>query len=176
MAKGNHYPSSQADGRSINDLDHDLRRKPQPPPASRRHGNGVANILLSGSMSSADGIMSGPNFLARTMLPCSSNMATISASAPFPTIIFDVTQSPNPLQLQQPDPQFQLPRFRSGTSQPVEPLYNDTLSAATAAITSYPKFTAALAATISSILGGAQPNNDTEINNTIDNNANLSRN
>ncbi|KAM7492356.1 hypothetical protein LguiA_035277 [Lonicera macranthoides] len=57
----------------------------------------AARMLLSGSMPSADGIMNS-NFLARTLLPCSSNMATISASAPFPTVTLDLTQSPNPLQ------------------------------------------------------------------------------
>ncbi|XP_041006580.1 probable WRKY transcription factor 31 [Juglans microcarpa x Juglans regia] len=61
----------------------------------------AAQMLLSGSMSSADGIMNS-NFLTSTLLPCSSNMATISASAPFPTITLDLTQSPNPLQFQIP--------------------------------------------------------------------------
>lgn len=32
--------------------------------------------------------------LAKTLLPCSSSMATISASAPFPTVTLDLTQSP----------------------------------------------------------------------------------
>ncbi|PSS24818.1 WRKY transcription factor, partial [Actinidia chinensis var. chinensis] len=50
----------------------------------------AAKMLLSGSMSSADGVMN-PNFLARAILPCSSNMATISASAPFPTVTLDLT-------------------------------------------------------------------------------------
>ncbi|KAM3285423.1 putative WRKY transcription factor 31 isoform X1 [Capsicum chacoense] len=50
----------------------------------------AANMLLSGSMPSADGLMN-TNFLARAMLPCSSNMATISASAPFPTVTLDLT-------------------------------------------------------------------------------------
>ncbi|KAJ8549760.1 hypothetical protein K7X08_033467 [Anisodus acutangulus] len=55
----------------------------------------AANMLLSGSMPSADGMMN-TNFLARAMLPCSSNMATISASAPFPTVTLDLTaQNPN---------------------------------------------------------------------------------
>ena len=69
----------------------------------------AARMLLSGSMSSSDGIMNS-NFLARAMLPCASSMATISASAPFPTITLDLTQSPNPLQLQKPlqPPQFHL--------------------------------------------------------------------
>lgn len=68
----------------------------------------AARMLLSGSMPSADGLMNS-NFLARTLLPCSSSMATISASAPFPTVTLDLTQSPNPLQLQRPQNQFQVP-------------------------------------------------------------------
>ncbi|GAB2301068.1 hypothetical protein Dimus_035104 [Dionaea muscipula] len=72
----------------------------------------AASMLLSGSMSSAEGIMN-PNFLARTILPCSSNMATISASAPFPTITLDLTDqtSQNPPQFQRPSPspQFHVP-------------------------------------------------------------------
>lgn len=71
----------------------------------------AAQMLLSGSMSSADGLINS-NFLARTLLPCSSNMATISASAPFPTVTLDLTQSPNnPLQFQrqQPQTQFHIP-------------------------------------------------------------------
>lgn len=68
----------------------------------------AANMLLSGSISSADGVMN-PNFLARTVLPCSSSMATISASAPFPTVTLDLTHNPSPLQAQRPNTQFQLP-------------------------------------------------------------------
>ncbi|CAI9772896.1 unnamed protein product [Fraxinus pennsylvanica] len=160
----------------------------------------AANMLLSGSMSSADGLMN-PNFLARTILPCSSNMATISASAPFPTVTLDLTQQPNPLQFQRPLPptQFQVPfavtpppqmsqvlgynqsKFsglqlsRDSTeaaSLPNEeqqhPSFADTLSAATAAITADPNFTAALAAAITSIIGGSNPNSGD--NNTMANN------
>ncbi|KAF7823154.1 putative WRKY transcription factor 31 [Senna tora] len=69
----------------------------------------AARMLLSGSMSSTDGLMNG-NFLTRALLPCSSSMATISASAPFPTVTLDLTQSPNPLQFPQRQPnQFQIP-------------------------------------------------------------------
>ncbi|KAL8478263.1 hypothetical protein ACS0TY_030239 [Phlomoides rotata] len=69
----------------------------------------AARMLLSGSMPSADGIMNS-NFLARTILPCSSSMATISASAPFPTITLDLTQPPNPMQFPSiPFNQFPLP-------------------------------------------------------------------
>ncbi|KAG7541934.1 WRKY domain [Arabidopsis thaliana x Arabidopsis arenosa] len=55
----------------------------------------AASMLLSGSMSSQDGLMNPTNLLARAILPCSSSMATISASAPFPTITLDLTNSPN---------------------------------------------------------------------------------
>ncbi|CAL5406279.1 unnamed protein product [Camellia sinensis] len=69
----------------------------------------AARMLLSGSMPSADGLINS-NFLARTLLPCSSNMATISASAPFPTVTLDLTQSPNPLQhFQRPPNPFHVP-------------------------------------------------------------------
>ncbi|KAL9453679.1 hypothetical protein AB3S75_009312 [Citrus x aurantiifolia] len=68
----------------------------------------AARLLLSGSMSSADGLMNA-NFLARTLLPCSSSMATISASAPFPTVTLDLTQTPNPSNVQRSPNQFQVP-------------------------------------------------------------------
>ncbi|KAK0589135.1 hypothetical protein LWI29_010152 [Acer saccharum] len=178
----------------------------------------AARLLLSGSMSSADGLMN-PNFLARTLLPCSSSMATISASAPFPTVTLDLTQTPNPLQqlVQRQPNQFHIPlgpnpphgfgnapgpaatsllpqifgqalynqsKF-SGLqmSQDMDPaqlghLHHhhhqqsqamhqagqnnnslaDSVSAATAAIAADPNFTAALAAAITSIMGGAHPN------------------
>ncbi|KAL8469020.1 hypothetical protein ACS0TY_032007 [Phlomoides rotata] len=170
----------------------------------------AANMLLSGSMPSADGMMN-PNFLARTILPCSSNMATISASAPFPTVTLDLTQSPNPLQFQRSPPQFQVPfpvptqnfaaanasanqvfgqalynqsKFsglqmskdvvNDGAQQASQhpqphPSFADTLSAATAAITSDPNFTAALAAAISSIIGGGHPNSAAPSNPNVNN-------
>ncbi|CAB4306135.1 unnamed protein product [Prunus armeniaca] len=67
----------------------------------------AASMLLSGSMSSADGIMNPNNLLARAILPCSSSVATISASAPFPTVTLDLTTTP--LQFQRPQSQFQVP-------------------------------------------------------------------
>ncbi|MCL7042329.1 hypothetical protein MKW94_025221 [Papaver nudicaule] len=77
----------------------------------------AATMLLSGSMSSADGLMNS-NFLTRTLLPCSSSMATISASAPFPTVTLDLTQSPNnPLQFQRPTTQFHVPFMNQPQSQ-----------------------------------------------------------
>ncbi|XP_022723484.1 probable WRKY transcription factor 31 [Durio zibethinus] len=178
----------------------------------------AASMLLSGSMPSADGIMN-PNLLARAILPCSSNMATISASAPFPTVTLDLTHSPNPLQFQRPATQFQVPfpgqaqnlasvsalqlpqvfgealynqsKFSGlqlshdiGPSQlshqishpqlqqPQQPTLADTVSAATAAITNDPSFTAALAAAITSIIGGAHPNSISNTSNNNNSNAN----
>jgi len=65
----------------------------------------AASMLLSGSMPSADGsLMAGSNFLARAVLPCSSNVATISASAPFPTVTLDLTQPGPGAPQQQPPP------------------------------------------------------------------------
>ncbi|KAK8524318.1 hypothetical protein V6N13_015347 [Hibiscus sabdariffa] len=179
----------------------------------------AASMLLSGSMPSADGFMN-QNLLARAILPCSSSMATISASAPFPTVTLDLTHSPNPLQFRtppppqpQPPPQFQVPFPGQPQSLPQvfgQPLYNqskfsglqlsqemgssqlghqhkvphpqlqqqqpslaDTVSAATAAITNDPSFTAALAAAITSIISGAHPNSNS---NTSNNNNNTSNN
>ncbi|KAG2688358.1 hypothetical protein I3843_09G093500 [Carya illinoinensis] len=187
----------------------------------------AATMLLSGSMSSADGLMN-PNLLARAILPCSSSMATISASAPFPTVTLDLTHSPNPLQFQRSPSQFpvhfqgQHQTFGSVPTPPLtqvlgQALYNqskfaglqlsqemgasqlshaqnqaavpqlptlhqtqppslaDTVSAATAAITADPNFTAALAAAISSIIGGAHPNNNAATNNNS-NSANMTTN
>ncbi|CAN6359113.1 unnamed protein product [Urochloa humidicola] len=93
----------------------------------------AASMLLSGSMPSADGsLMAGSNFLARAVLPCSSNVATISASAPFPTVTLDLTQPGGPpgatsqqqLQLQpqlppRPDPA-QLQAALAEAARPVE--------------------------------------------------------
>ncbi|KAJ9170055.1 hypothetical protein P3X46_018191 [Hevea brasiliensis] len=184
----------------------------------------AARMLLSGPMSSADGIMN-PNFLTRTLLPCSSSMATISASAPFPTVTLDLTQNPNPLQFQRQPSQFQVPfpdQPQNFANSPAavaallpqifgQALYNqskfsglqmsqdteannklvhqsqaaaaaihqqgqqnslaDNVTAATAAIAADPNFTAALAAAITSIIGGgAHPSNITNSTNT---NANL---
>ncbi|XP_040380241.1 WRKY transcription factor 42-like isoform X4 [Oryza brachyantha] len=63
----------------------------------------AASMLLSGTMPSADGsLMAGSNFLARAVLPCSSTVATISASAPFPTVTLDLTQQASPSSSTQP--------------------------------------------------------------------------
>ncbi|XP_022865069.1 WRKY transcription factor 6-like isoform X1 [Olea europaea var. sylvestris] len=172
----------------------------------------AASMLLSGSMPSPDGLIN-PNFLARTLLPYSSNMATISASAPFPTVTLDLTHSPNPLQCQRvPPTQYQVPflvhpqNFASVTNpqmpqvfgqalvnqskfsglqssqnniEQIQPplhhqSFTNTLSAATAAITADPNFSAALAAAITSIMGGSRPDSGNATNNTTNVNTSTS--
>ncbi|KFK30968.1 hypothetical protein AALP_AA6G051000 [Arabis alpina] len=142
----------------------------------------AASMLLSGStMSSQDGLMNPTNILARTMLPCSSSMATISASAPFPTITLDLTDSSNGNNATNNNPLMQFSQradFAAALNQSVLPqvmgqamYYNqqqskfsglsqslnagESVSAATAAIASNPNFAAALAAAITSIINGS---------------------
>jgi len=146
-------------------------------------------------------------------------MATLSASAPFPTVTLDLTHNPNPLQFQRPSTPFQVPflqgqpqNFGSGAT-PIaqaQALYNqskfsglqlsqevgssqlaaqaprpplqpsqqpssaDTVSAAAAAITADPNFTAVLAAAISSIIGGGHNANSNTNNNNSTSRASIS--
>ncbi|ESQ38147.1 hypothetical protein EUTSA_v10028586mg [Eutrema salsugineum] len=150
----------------------------------------AASMLLSGStMSSQERLMNPTNLLARTMLPCSSSMATISASAPFPTITLDLTESAsnvnnptsnNPLMNQSVLPhmmgqalyysQQQQSKF-SGLQLPSQSLNaGESVSAATAAIAANPNFAAALAAAITSIINGSnghQSGNSNSSNNNV---------
>ncbi|OAY69583.1 probable WRKY transcription factor 31 isoform X2 [Ananas comosus] len=140
----------------------------------------AASMLLSGSMSSADGL-TPPNFLARAVLPCSSSIATISASAPFPTVTLDLTHSPTPLQFHRPAAPLAFPppvpppppppqlfgralydstkfsglHASAGGGGPDNAKVADSVSAATAAIAADPNFTAALAAAITSYIGNS---------------------
>lgn len=149
----------------------------------------AASMLLSGSMLSSDGLIH-PNILESTAaLSCSQNTATLSASAPFPTITLDLTQSAtnNSSQLLQGAPQdnqhiysllspLLAQKFMSSAtnifyqnhqtkvsslhgSQGTETAsFVDTVNAATAAITGDPKFSAAVMAAITSIIGSSHPN------------------
>nr|GEV80915.1 probable WRKY transcription factor 31 [Tanacetum cinerariifolium] len=123
----------------------------------------AARMLLSGSMPSSD-VLTNSNFLTRTLLPCSSNMATISASAPFPTVTLDLTQTPNP---------FQSP-FNSSNPNPMSQIFGHSLynqskfsglqmsqgnpqarmADTVSALRADPNFTAALATAISSMISG----------------------
>lgn len=132
----------------------------------------AAKMLLSGSMSSNDGLMNA-SFLARTLLPCSSStMATISASAPFPTVTLDLTHSPAP---NHPSTQFQMPFTNNNGPHSFAQLLGQVLldnrskfsglqidhkdpSQLGAAIAADPNFTAAIAAAVASVMGGALPN------------------
>lgn len=175
----------------------------------------AASMLLSGSMSSGDGLMN-PNLLARAILPCSTSMATLSASAPFPTITLDLTHSSSNQNNNNGSLQFQKPPFQIPMAAQAQPpiqafqqaLYNqskfsglhlsqhhdmgssssssaqprpmmpgqqppmpmvDPVSAATAAITADPNFTAVLAAAISSLINGGGANSNNNNNNSSGN-------
>ncbi|XP_031092622.1 probable WRKY transcription factor 31 [Ipomoea triloba] len=158
----------------------------------------AAKMLLSGSIPSADGLMN-PNILARTLFPCSSSMATISASAPFPTVTLDLTQTPNPNPLQFPtrqpnNPQFPLPCSTNPAATAIfnQALYNQSkfsglqlsqdlenhqssqnpqLIDTLNSLTGDPNFTtAAIAAAITSIIGNSS--NPATVTNGASNNAN----
>lgn len=81
----------------------------------------AASMLLSGSMSSADAMMN-PNILARSILHNTSSIATISSSAPFPTITLDLTHNPNQIQRNNKSTQFQAPHQGQLSSQNFAPI------------------------------------------------------
>ncbi|KAG8051972.1 hypothetical protein GUJ93_ZPchr0001g32440 [Zizania palustris] len=70
----------------------------QLPPAATTMANttsAAATMLLSGPATSRDGAMLGhPAAMFHQSFPYASTMATLSASAPFPTITLDLTQTP----------------------------------------------------------------------------------
>ncbi|RDX80106.1 WRKY transcription factor 6, partial [Mucuna pruriens] len=160
---------------------------PLPPTAQAMASttSAAASMLLSGSMPSSDGLIN-PSILESASLPCSQNMATLSASAPFPTITLDLTQNATNSSHLQREPQGQLGllspllahKFMSvpkifgqslcdqtklaglHESQGVDTAssFANTLNAATAAITADPNFTAALVAAITSVIGNSHSN------------------
>ncbi|KAI9107639.1 hypothetical protein K1719_021302 [Acacia pycnantha] len=145
----------------------------------------ATRMLLSGSTSSNDGLMNGSFLTRTTLLPCfSTNMATLSASAPFPTITLDLT---NPPTMQQPfTTKFQMPLSNNApphnhhdfTQVLPQMLYssnqtnfsglqtsNNHPSQLSTAIAADPNLTAALTAAITSLMGSAMPNNVNSNNN-----------
>ncbi|KAK7320361.1 hypothetical protein VNO77_29770 [Canavalia gladiata] len=168
---------------------------PLPPTAQAMASttSAAASMLLSGSMPSSDGLIN-PNILETAALnPCSQNMATLSASAPFPTITLDLTQNAsNSSNLQREQSQGQLglltpllahkfmsvPKIFGQTlcdqtklsalheSQGMDtvPSFANTLNA----ITTDPNFTAALVAAITSIIGTSHSNTNATNNTSAD--------
>ncbi|KAH0449975.1 hypothetical protein IEQ34_020667 [Dendrobium chrysotoxum] len=133
----------------------------------------AASMLLSGSMPSPDAALINPNLLARAVLPCSSTLATVSASTSFPAVTLDLNGSPTfPLPCHKTQsPEFQIPQILAQSlcnnsrfsglqmlagaagDQKLQSLA-DAVSAATAEITADPNLTTVLAAAIKSIIGG----------------------
>ena len=152
------------------------------PPAATAMANttaAAAAMLLSGSTTSKDALANAGFF--PSMSPYASTMATLSASAPFPTITLDLTQSPmNPM------PPFHRITPSSATVFPLQPLHGfqhllghpvyfpskppaleqlgqhqtSMVHTLTAAIAADPNFTAALAAAVTSIIGAPGRSND----------------
>ncbi|XP_022770723.1 probable WRKY transcription factor 47 isoform X2 [Durio zibethinus] len=148
------------------------------PPAATAMANttsAAAAMLLSGSTTSKDGLPSSGYFPS---LPYASTMATLSASAPFPTITLDLSQGPNAVPFLRPPPStatFPLPLHgypqllghplfapNKLSALPVMQLGQRPASmveTVTAALASDPNFTAALAAAISTIMAASPSNN-----------------
>ncbi|KAB1224094.1 putative WRKY transcription factor 47 [Morella rubra] len=153
------------------------------PPAATAMANttsAAAAMLLSGSTTSKESLANSGFF---SSVPYASTMATLSASAPFPTITLDLTQSTNPMQFHrmiQPPSGTMFPLPLHGCPQLLgHPMYfppklpgapalqlgqrpGSMVETVTAAIASDPNFTAALAAAIKTIMGaprGSDGNN-----------------
>ncbi|KAL6284029.1 hypothetical protein ACE6H2_014958 [Prunus campanulata] len=150
----------------------------------------AASMLLSGSMPSADGLISSNSFLARSALPnCPPSLATLSASAPFPTVTLDLTRTPTSSEMPLGQPNQLPPSFPQNMMSVPQILGQalssqskfsvldsfqgldsathslaDKVNAATAAVTADPNFTAALVAAITSIIGNVHSNNNTNNN------------
>uniref|UniRef100_A0A1J3E981 Putative WRKY transcription factor 47 n=1 Tax=Noccaea caerulescens TaxID=107243 RepID=A0A1J3E981_NOCCA len=165
---------------------------PLPPSATAMAAttSAAAAMLLSGSTTSnLHQTLSTPSATSSSSFyhnfPYTSTIATLSASAPFPTITLDLT---NPPRLLQPPPQFlsqygpaaflpnanQIRSMSDNNNNPNLLLPNllgpqapprDMVDSVRAAIAMDPNFTAALAAAISNIIGGGNDNNS---NNKVD--------
>jgi hypothetical protein len=144
----------------------------------------AAKMLLSGSAASSNQALTTSAGYSSSF-PYAS-VATLSASAPFPTITLDLTQNPNsnnpmmqlhhrvplplghPFFLSQKLPPAALPLLQLGQRPPPSSVV-ETMSAA---IASDPNFTAALAAAISTIMGtqrGSDDGNDNNVNSSSNN-------
>ncbi|GMJ01006.1 hypothetical protein HRI_003769800 [Hibiscus trionum] len=156
---------------------------PLPPAATAMASttSAAAAMLLSGSTKSKDGQPASSYFPS---LPYASSMATLSASAPFPTITLDLTQGPNAVPFLRPppstasfplplhgyphllgNPMFAPPKLPPSPAMQLGQRPATMVETVTAAIASDPNFTAALVAAISTIMG-APPRNNDENNNS----------
>lgn len=156
------------------------------PPAATAMANttsAAAAMLLSGSTTSKEASTNSGGYFSS--MPYAS-MATLSASAPFPTITLDLTQNPNgnsaqlhrlsssgvtfplplhgcpqlighPMFFPQKPPAVPVVNQQLGQRQP--PNSSSMFETVSAAIASDPNFTAAVAAAISSIFGSNVHNN-----------------
>jgi len=163
------------------------------PPAATTMANttsAAAAMLLSGPATSRDGaaaLLGHPAaalFHHSSSIPYASTMATLSASAPFPTITLDLTQAPGgvagsggllphglglhrppvgihpamPFPVPSPLAMFLPQRAPTGPPMPaglVARQQQSVMETVTAAIAADPNFTTALAAAISSVMAGA---------------------
>ncbi|OAY73534.1 WRKY transcription factor 6 [Ananas comosus] len=140
--------------------------------------SGTANTTRDSSLMMGSASAAAPLF-GHPLVPFASSLATLSASAPFPTITLDLTQAPLPPAAGTP-----LHLLQRGASHghhpttssfPLAPLsmylphakvgqrHHSVAETVSAVITSDPNFTAALAAAISSIMGA--PRGDGAANN-----------
>ncbi|XP_057977430.1 probable WRKY transcription factor 31 [Malania oleifera] len=163
---------------------------PLPPAAAAMASttSAAASMLLSGSLPASGpdhGLMKySPNISSILPAACSPTLASISASAPFPTVTLDLTRKPPPPTLQKPPghcPSTYVHQSFSSLAQvfssqlgkelaqklPINGTQAqkpaDTVSAATAAITADPNFTAALVAAMTSIIGGADHTSNSNV-------------
>ncbi|CDY08634.1 BnaC04g19430D [Brassica napus] len=183
MAKGNPFPRAyyrctMATGCPVRKQGNHNHPLPPAAVAMASTTTAAANMLLSGSMSSHDGMMNPTNLLARAVLPCSTNMATISASAPFPTVTLDLTHSPPPPNGSNSSPSTAAannnhhhnslmypPQQQQMTNIPPAALSQPhAVANSIPALTTHPNFTAALAAVITSMINGSN-HHDGERNN-----------
>ncbi|KAF8009129.1 hypothetical protein BT93_J0193 [Corymbia citriodora subsp. variegata] len=154
---------------------------PQAAMAMASTTSSAASMILSGSMASSDGLIANSHYIAGTpSFPGSlPSLATLSATAPFPTVTLDLTHTAstndaisNPMKLQRPLflgsamqsqvgyalNQSELLQVMSNQMNQASSDMANTVGTATAAITADPNFTAALVAAIASVVGGAHPN------------------
>jgi hypothetical protein len=117
----------------------------------------ASTTSAAASMPSADGRSVASNFLARTVLPCSSSMATISASAPFPTVTLDLTKDQSSCmanKCRRASARISRRSCPAGLRQQPARSWSSMMTDTVSAITADPNFTVALAADITSIRGG----------------------